>query len=189
MHLNDKLTTIKYPSVICYSQQLQTIINFRFPVDQSDRIWKTSSISSSAVPLSSNVSNVDLNANVTPPLTVLQTALTDPERLEFIHTDLETEDYGYRVFLYFLELDRTLQAGQRVFDIYVNSEIKKESFDVLAGGSNYRYDVLDISASGSLNVTLVKASKSEFGPLLNAYEILQVRPWIEETNQTDGKRS
>lgn len=159
--------------------------DIRFPADRSDRIWKATSSPSSAFPLSFNVSNVDLQANVTPPLQVLQTAITHPERLEFIHNGLETEDYGYRVFLYFLEINRTLKAGQRVFDIYVNNEIKKEKFDVLDGGSNYGYTVLNVSANGSLNVTLVKASESEFEPLLNAYEILQVRSWVEETNQTD----
>ncbi|KAK7307288.1 hypothetical protein VNO77_40209 [Canavalia gladiata] len=157
----------------------------RFPIDQSDRIWKATSSPSSALLLSSNVSNFDLKSYVTPPLQVLQTALTHPERLEFIHNDLDTQDYGYRVFLYFLELDSTVRAGQRMFDIYVNSEIKKERFDVLAGGSNFNYTVLNVSANGSLNVTLVKASAAQFGPLLNAYEILQVRSWIEETNQTD----
>ncbi|XP_027360482.1 nodulation receptor kinase-like [Abrus precatorius] len=157
----------------------------RFPTDQSDRIWKATSGPSSALLLSSSVSNFDLKSNVTPPLQVLQTALTHPERLEFIHNDLDTEDYGYRVFLYFLELNSTVKAGQRVFDIYFNREIKKERFDVLAGGSNYTYTVLNVSATGSLNVTLVKSSGSEFGPLLNAYEIFQVRSWIEETNQIE----
>ncbi|XP_061336892.1 nodulation receptor kinase-like [Gastrolobium bilobum] len=159
--------------------------DIRYPVDQSDRIWKATSSSSSALPLSFNVSNFDLKTNVTPPLQVLQTALTHPERLEFIHNDLKTGDYVYRVFLYFLELNSNVKATQRVFDIYVNSEIKEERFDILAGGSNYRYTALNVSANGSLNVTLVNASGSEFGPLLNAYEILQVRSWIEETNQTE----
>lgn len=126
---------------------------------------------------------------MTPPLQVLQTALTHPKRLQFIHDGLETEDYEYSVFLYFLELNSTIKAGQRVFDIYLNNEIKKERFDVLAGGSKYSYTILNISANGSLNITLVKASESKFGPLLNAYEILQIRPWIEETNHTDGKSS
>jgi hypothetical protein len=162
-------------------------MNFRFPVDQNDRIWKANSTPSSALPLSANVSNVDLKGSVTPPLEVLQTALTHPERLVFIHNDLETDDYEYSVFLYFHELNSTLKAGERVFDIYLNNEIKKAGFDVLEGGSKYNYTVLNISANGSLNITLVKASGSKFGPLLNAYEILQARPWIDETKQTDCK--
>ncbi|KAK7309603.1 hypothetical protein RJT34_06466 [Clitoria ternatea] len=159
--------------------------DIRFPIDQSDRIWTETSIPSSALLLPSNVSNFDLKSNVTPPLQVLQTAVTHPERLEFIHNVLDTGGYGYRVFLYFLELNSTVKAGQRVFDIYFNNEIKKKRFDILAGGSNSTYTVLNASANGSLNITLVKASWAEFGPLLNAYEILQVRPWIEETNQRD----
>nr|AAX53605.1 nodulation receptor kinase [Astragalus sinicus] len=161
--------------------------DIRFPVDQSDRIWKATSNLSSALPLSFNVSNVDLRGNLTPPLQVLQTALTHPERLQFIHDGLDTEDYEYSIFLYFLELNSTIIAGQRVFDIYLNNEVKKERFDVLAGGSKYSYTILNISANGSLNITLVKASQSKFGPPLNAYEILQIRPWIEETNHIDVK--
>ncbi|CAJ2647289.1 unnamed protein product [Trifolium pratense] len=157
----------------------------RFPVDQNDRIWKATSTPSSSLPLSSNISNVDLKGSVTPPLEVLQTAVTHPEQLVFIHDDLETDDYEYSVFLFFHELNSTLKAGERVFDIYLNSEIKKAGFDVLEGGSKYNYTVLNISANGSLNITIVKASGSKFGPLLNAYEILQARPWIDETNQTD----
>lgn len=107
--------------------------------------------------------------------------------MEFVHDGLETDDYEYSVFLHFLELNGTVRAGQRVFDIYLNNEIKKEKFDVLAGGSKNSYTALNISANGSLNITLVKASGSEFGPLLNAYEILQARSWIEETNQKDCK--
>ncbi|KAL5100017.1 hypothetical protein RYX36_004344 [Vicia faba] len=170
---------------LCFVSHNIVSINFRFPVDQNDRIWKATSTPSYAIPLSFNVSNVDLNGKVTPPLQVLQTALTHSERLEFVHDGLETDDYEYSVLLFFLELNDTLKAGQRVFDIYLNSEIKKESFDVLEGGSEYSYTVLNITANGSLNITLVKASGSKFGPLLNAYEILQARPWIDETDQTD----
>lgn len=122
---------------------------------------------------------------MTPPLQVLQTAVNQTERLEFIHSGLETEEYEYLVFLYFLELNSNVRAGQREFDIYVNREIKKAGFDISGEGSNYRYIVLNASANGSLNLTLVKASGSEYGPSCNAYEIMQVRPWKEETNQTD----
>jgi len=166
---------------------MATLPNYRFPNDPSDRMWKATSSPPSALLLSYNVSNFDLKSNMTPPLQVLQTALTHPERLE-IQSSLDTEDYEYSVFLYFLELNSTVKEGKRVFDIYVNGEIQREKFDILARGSNYTYTVLNVSANGSLNLTLVKASGAEFGPLLNAYEILQMRSWIEETNQKDGKR-
>ncbi|XP_057749781.1 nodulation receptor kinase-like [Arachis stenosperma] len=160
--------------------------DIRYPIDQSDRIWKRTT-TSPYTPISFNISILDHKSNVTPPLKVLQTALTHPERLEFNHNGLEVkEDYEYLVFLYFLELNNSVREGQRVFDIYVNSEIKKASFDVLSEGSNYRHIVLNASsANGSLNLTLVKASGSVFGPSCNAYEIMQVRPWKQETNQTD----
>lgn len=125
------------------------------------------------------------NASSTPPLRVLQTALTHPERLEFIHDVPDAGNSDYRVFLYFLELNESLGLGKRVFDIYVNGEIKEPRFDIFAGGSNYRYTVLNVSANASLNLTLIKAYGSENGPICNAYEILQVLPWMQETNQTD----
>nr|ADB97921.2 symbiosis receptor kinase SymRK [Arachis hypogaea] len=159
--------------------------DIRYPIDQSDRIWKRTT-TSPYTPISFNISILDHKSNVTPPLKVLQTALTHPERLEFNNNGLEVkEDYEYLVFLYFLELNNSVREGQRVFDIFVNSEIKEGRFDILNGGSNYRYTLLNVSAKGSLNLTLAKASGSENGPLLNAYEIMQVHPWIEGTNQTD----
>ncbi|MED6132096.1 hypothetical protein PIB30_015884 [Stylosanthes scabra] len=162
--------------------------DIRYPTDQSDRIWERTT----AIPYTSvsfNISILDHKSNVTPPLEVLQTALTHPERLEFNHNGLEAEeDYEYLVFLYFLELNNSVREGQRVFDIYVNSEIKKARFDVLSEGSNYRHIALNASsANGSLNLTMVKATGSVFGPSCNAYEIMQVRPWKQETNQTDLK--
>ncbi|KAI4328102.1 hypothetical protein L6164_020487 [Bauhinia variegata] len=159
----------------------------RYPDDKSDRIWKNTS-TPSAVPLSfldAYISNPSANVNGTPPLQVLKTAVTHPDRLQFTHDDLENGVFEYRLILYFLELNDTLKAGQRMFDIYVNNEIKKKGFDIKAEGSNYKHTVLNATANGSLNLTLIKASGSESGPLCNAYEIFQVRPRAEETNQTD----
>nr|ALJ03415.1 symbiosis receptor-like kinase [Aeschynomene evenia var. serrulata] len=157
--------------------------DIRYPADQSDRIWKK--VTSPYTPISFNASILDHKNNVIPPLQVLQTSVTHPERLEFIHSGLETDDNEYLVFLYFLELNSTVRSGQRVFDIYVNNVIKKPRFDAFGEGSNYRYIALNVSANGSLNLTLVKAFGSQYGPSCNAYEILQVRPRQEETNQTD----
>ncbi|KAA8531479.1 hypothetical protein F0562_006169 [Nyssa sinensis] len=134
-----------------------------------------------------NQTNISINnANITaPPIQVLQTALTHPERLEFQHNDLATEYYQYNLFLYFLELNPSVQAGERVFDIYINNE-KKEEIDILAGGSNYSTVALSFTANGFVNLTLIKASNgSQFGPICNAYEILQVYPWVQETAQED----
>lgn len=161
--------------------------DFRYPIDSNDRIWKETSISSASPISSFNVSISGQISNVTPPLQVLQTALTHSERLEFIHNISETWNHDYRVFLYFLELSNTVRSGQRVFDIYLNGDLKEKSFDIMAGGSNYRHTVLNVSANGAINLTLAKKSSSEYGPLCNAYEILEVLPWKKETNQTDCK--
>lgn len=124
---------------------------------------------------------------MTPPIQVLQTALTHSEKLEFIHNVSETWNHDYHVFLYFLELDNTVRSGQRVFDIYLNGDLKEKDFDILAQGSNYRHTVLNISSNSAINLTLAKGSSSEYGPLCNAYEILEALPWERETNQTDCK--
>lgn len=120
------------------------------------------------------------------PLQVLQAALTDPHRLEISRNDLDIQDYEYLVFLYFLELDKTVRPGQRAFDLYLNDE-RKPTLDILGNGSNYKEIVFNVKANGFLNVTLIKASGSVFGPLCNAYEILQVHPWAQETSSEEGK--
>lgn len=163
------------------------LADFRYPQDQSDRIWNSSS-NPSYTSLQANVTISGHNADsTTPHLRVLQTAFTHPERLEFIHDGSDSGNSEYRLFLYFLELNASVAQGQRVFDIYVNDEIKEPRFDILASGSNYRNASLNVSANGWLNITLVKSSGSAFGPLCNAYEILQVIPWMQETVQTDSK--
>ncbi|XP_054825608.1 nodulation receptor kinase-like isoform X2 [Prosopis cineraria] len=159
--------------------------DIRHPLDKTDRIWKATSSPSSSPITSSNASISSHNANSTPPLQVLRTALTHPEKLEFIHNGLDRGNSKYRVFLHFLELNKSVTLGKRVFDIYVNGVIKEPKFDIFAGGSNYRQAVLNFSANGSLNLTLSKASGSENGPLCNAYEILKFIPWMQEANQTD----
>ncbi|CAK7339751.1 unnamed protein product [Dovyalis caffra] len=157
--------------------------SIRYPDDSFDRIWrrpdpKTVSISE---PTSSNTYISEVNKTV--PAKVLQTALTHTDRLEFLHNDLDTEDSNYTVFLYFFELNYSIKTGQRVFDIYINNEMKMGKFDIWAYGSAYRETALSVTASRSLNLTLVKAANaSDLGPSLNAYEILQ---WIPGTNQQD----
>lgn len=119
------------------------------------------------------------------PLVVLQTFSTDSERLEIFHDDLDLGDFEYRLSLYFLELDKTVQPGQRVFDIYLNNDLRS-SIDTLANGSNYKEAVFNFRANGSLNLTLIRASGSVLGPICNAYEIFQVHVQAEGTGKTDG---
>nr|XP_048334843.1 nodulation receptor kinase-like [Ziziphus jujuba var. spinosa] len=160
-----------------------------FPDDKSDRIWEPIS---SLQPTNQIVSGPDINisnyqATVKVPLQVLQTALTDPNRLEISLRDLDTQYYEYLVFLYFLELNKTVEPGQRVFGIYLNGERRKPTFDIQGNGSNYNEVVFNVSAHGFVNVTLIKASGSVFGPLFNAYEIFQVHPWSQDTSSGDAE--
>ncbi|XP_044463492.1 nodulation receptor kinase-like [Mangifera indica] len=161
----------------------------RYPDDPYDRIWipklnsdpTTSSISSNTI-IFGNASTV------TVPFQVLQTALnTSSDHLTFLQTDLDLGEYNYTINLYFLELnDSVKNSGQRMFDIYINKQKKQGKFDILAGGSNYAKVVLNVTANGYLNLTLVKVPNgSEFGPICNAYEILQMRALVQGTNEED----
>lgn len=145
---------------------------------------------------SSIISNKTTNilsqkVNVTVPLQVLQTGLTDAQQLNFYHTDLDSAAYNYTINFYFLELNESVKnPGQRVFDIYINMDRRVENFDILASGSNYANVSLQFEAKGFLNITLVKVSNtSEFGPICSAYEIFQMHSWVQETNENDGINS
>ncbi|KAJ8769391.1 hypothetical protein K2173_002595 [Erythroxylum novogranatense] len=159
--------------------------DIRYPVDEFDRIW--TSPDPETLPPSASVLSTPLYIPDRPvPSQVLQTALYHPDRLEFQHNDLDTQEYNYVVFLYFYELNASVQKGQRVFDIYINNEIKLDRFDILANGSKYIEVPLNVAATGSLNLTLARLRNvSDFGPILNAYEILQVKTWVQGTNQRD----
>ncbi|KAJ6906988.1 nodulation receptor kinase-like [Populus alba x Populus x berolinensis] len=157
--------------------------SIRYPDDSFDRIWRRPDPKTVSLSEQTNSTTYIHDVEKTVPAKVLQTALTHTDRLEFLHNDLDTQDSNYTVFLYFFELDQSIKTGQRVFDIYINNEIKLGKFDIWAYGSAYREAALSVTASRSLNVTLVKVENaSDLGPILNAYEILQ---WIQGTNQQD----
>ncbi|KAK6151081.1 hypothetical protein DH2020_016013 [Rehmannia glutinosa] len=159
----------------------------RYPFDPYDRIWRSDLYSdSTANYISSSTANVNItDANsILPPLKVLQTALTHPERLEFRYENLDAETHDYNLHLHFLELNDSVQAGQRVFDVYINNE-KRQEVDILASGSRYTAVVLNCTTNGVINVTLVKALNSQLGPICNAYEVLQAYPINEGTDMDD----
>lgn len=169
---------------------LAKTFDFRYPVDQYDRIWRAdnyadpvaSRISSSSVNITSSSPNLTL-----PPTEVLQTALTHPERLEFFYNSLDSEYCSYDLFLYFVELNDSVQVGQRVFDVYVNN-VKRREVDIVLSDSRSSLIVLNVTANGYLNLTMVKVSNGpQYGPIINAFEILQVRPLIQETVLEEGK--
>lgn len=167
-----------------------TICNLRYPYDRYDRIWrKELHTNQEANRTSSSAANINTETTA-PPIQVLQTALTHPVRLVFLHNDLVPGNNNYNLHLYFLELDDSVQMGQRVFDIFINDEKRQENIDILAGNSNYKAAILNFNADGFLNLTLVKASNgSQLGPVISAYEILQVHPSVQGTAQKDGNRN
>ncbi|KAG8642786.1 hypothetical protein MANES_12G121400v8 [Manihot esculenta] len=160
--------------------------DIRYPDDPFDRIWDTDSKLVKPSPDLTLARSYIHNASTTVPIRVLQTALTHPDRLEFLHSSLDAEYHNYTLFLYFFELNSTIKPQQRVFKIYINNEIHQDEFDIQANGSYYNEVALNVTAKEALNLTLVKVSnRSVFGPILNAYEILQMYSWIQGTNQQD----
>ncbi|KAD0585584.1 hypothetical protein R6Q59_033691 [Mikania micrantha] len=159
----------------------------RYPEDSYDRIWKPDS------DLNQDLNSTTLeNSNVTgpngtkalPPITVLQTAQTHSDRLEFWH-NLPQGYNNYILNLYFLELDGSVKIGQRVFDVYINDK-QRQQIDLLSGGTNYKAISINFTANQFLNLTIKKATNgSQWGPICNAYEILQVRPMLQATDQQD----
>ncbi|KAI3785201.1 hypothetical protein L1987_44315 [Smallanthus sonchifolius] len=158
----------------------------RYPQDPYDRIWKPES------DLNQNGNSTSLeNRNIIgpngtkalPPMTVLQTARTHSDHLEFWH-NFHSGYNDYILNLYFLELDESVQTGQRVFDIYINDK-PRQQIDIISGGSNYKATSINFTASQFLNLTIAKANGSQWGPICNAYEILQVRLLLQATDQQD----
>ncbi|KAL3525533.1 hypothetical protein ACH5RR_013905 [Cinchona calisaya] len=159
--------------------------NIRYPLDQYDRIWRADKY---ADPMANHISSSSVNItssspNLTnPPTEVLQTALAHPERLEFFYNNLDSEYYRYDLFLYFLELNDSVQVGQRVFDVYIN-DVKRIQVDIVLSGYRSFATVLNVTADRYLNLTMVKVfNGSQYGPVINAFEILQVHPLIQETD-------
>lgn len=158
-------------------------IVYRYPTDRADRIWNIDESSAESNILSS--SDVLLRgANSSIPIAVLQTAATNDERLQFLHTDLDTSYNDYLIFLFFLEIDANVQPGQRIFDVYVNGNKTLEKFDILrnVGTSNYQEISMMVKSNGYLNISLTKASSDlKYGPICNAYEIFQLHRKAPET--------
>lgn len=165
------------------------LVELRYPYDQYDRIWRPASNLESQVTRTqpSIIKQVIARKHsLLPPAFVLRTSLTHPERLDFLHEDLDTGYYTYSLFLYFLEPNDSVQAGERVFYIYINNE-KRLKVDILASGSRYLDVLLNFRANRFVNLTMIKASNlSQLGPICNGYEILKTLPRVKETAMEEG---
>ncbi|KAL0928113.1 hypothetical protein M5K25_002354 [Dendrobium thyrsiflorum] len=163
---------------------------YRFPKDLADRIWHVHYEDADLI-RGKILESPDITlhgSNVSVPLEVLQTAITDDEQLIFNLKGLVTDHDELLIILHFLELDANVQTGQRVFDIYVNGDKKFANFDVLdnENSSNYKVVTTQVKSNGFLNLSLVKVQDAaKYGPICNAYEIYKVLQRTTETIQRD----
>ncbi|XP_020589562.1 nodulation receptor kinase-like isoform X2 [Phalaenopsis equestris] len=162
----------------------------RFPKDLADRIWHVDYEEAGFIrgKILESPNTTVRGSNVSVPLEVLQTAITDNERLIFNLKSLVTDHDDLLIVLHFLELDVNVQTRQRVFDIYVNGYKKQANFDILDNEnfSNYRVVTLRVKSNGFLNISLVKVQvNGKYGPICSAYEIYQVLRRNTETIQRD----
>ncbi|KAJ6853320.1 nodulation receptor kinase-like [Iris pallida] len=161
---------------------------YRYPIDLADRIWETGTYITGSTSLSSSKITPQ-GANISIPIEVLQTAVVNAERLQFLHADLDVHHYDYVIILYFLELDASVQTGERIFDVYINGDEMYHNIDILQTGraSNYREISVRVKLNGYLNISLVKASDEiKYGPICNAYEVFQVYQKAAETLERDA---
>ncbi|XP_011627887.1 nodulation receptor kinase [Amborella trichopoda] len=162
----------------------------RFPDDPFDRIWAVDDLASdggATVIYSPNATSGLEGIGAQVPTLVLASALSHPSHLQFILQSLEHGVNKYLVLLYFMELNPLVtRPGERVFHIFANGEKKFDSFDIFGNGSsnssNYREVEFEMSAKGSLNISLVSAS-TEFGPICNGYEVYRVIDAVMGTSQ------
>ncbi|CAI9110561.1 OLC1v1010612C1 [Oldenlandia corymbosa var. corymbosa] len=161
----------------------------RYPVDEYDRIWAADTYADPTVNFISshniNITSSSYNNISFPPNQVLQTALTHPEKLQFLYDQLDPVYYRYDIILYFLELNESVKARERVFDIYINS-INKSQVDIVGSGSSVLVVALNVTANGKLDLTMVKSPNgSKLGPILSAFEIMRAHPLNQETSQEE----
>lgn len=167
-----------------------TNLSYRFPQDHADRIWhvddKEAGFTNGKI-----VESPDLSlhgSNVSIPLEVLRTAVTDDNQLIFHHKDLVPAHEDFLVILYFVELDIHVKTGERVFDIYVNGDKKAANFDIMGNrnSSNFKIFTSLVKSNDFLNISLVKVQDAaKYGPICSAYELYQVLPRKMETIQRD----
>ncbi|XP_076906325.1 nodulation receptor kinase-like [Bidens hawaiensis] len=160
----------------------------RFPQDIYDRIWKPDSDlkkNGNSTSLKNSSVSVPKDIKALAPIQVLQTAKTHSDRLEFWH-NYDSGYNNYTINLYFLELDDSVQNGQRLFDIYIN-DVKRQQIDIMSTGLNYKSISINFTANKFLNLTLKKTFNGyQFGPICNAYEVFQVLPLLQATDQQDA---
>jgi hypothetical protein len=89
--------------------------------------------------------------------------------------DLPPREHLFDVRLYFAEPD-DLQAGQRVFDVWIQGQPALADFDVVrAAGGNLRgvtRQFTDVKVDDYLTIDLKSGDNMEHGPILSGIELI-----------------
>ncbi|KAG6549668.1 hypothetical protein Mapa_008647 [Marchantia paleacea] len=161
----------------------------RYPSDGLDRIW---SGEAQPVPNFTTADNVTTHEKqLIGTESVLKTARVADvltRRLEYTLTSPNTL-YPYHLYLYFAEINPTVNRGDKVFDIYANGVSLVKNVDILTIASPLTGFVLgfqiDKNYSTSLNISLLPSTNSRELPSLNGIEIFQVIQVHNGTRQED----
>ncbi|KAL8216732.1 hypothetical protein R6Q57_023569 [Mikania cordata] len=83
-------------------------------------------------------------------------------------------------------LNSTTLEKSNVTDPNGTKALPPITIDLLSGGTNYKAISINFTANQFLNLTIKKAANgSQWRPICNAYEILQVHPMLQATDQQD----
>ena len=86
-------------------------------------------------------------------------------------------DAAYTVRLHFAELDDGVEAGDRVFDVYLDGEKVLEGFDIVGRtGAPLRgvVETFEVDVNGDLTVELRRAGDSQRDPVISGVDVTQL---------------
>lgn len=147
---------------------------FRYPDDPYDRVWLNYLGQASAI---NTTRTIDTSAAVNnPPTLVMSTAKRVNGQWNSVPW---IPNMKYYIVMYFAELDPSMNATSREFDIFLDSTPWLPGFSVVrdAPGGAFAAVQIDkpyVTVSGAANFTFSPCVGATDDPLLNAYEVYQV---------------
>lgn len=146
----------------------------RYPDDPYDRVWLNDLGQGSAINTSHTI---DTSAAVNnPPTLVMSTAKRVNGQWNSVSW---IPNMKYYIVMYFAELDPSMNATSREFDIFLDSTPWIPGFSIVRdapGGAfaTIQVDKPYVTVSGTANFTFSPCVSATDDPLLNAYEVYQV---------------
>lgn len=146
----------------------------RYPDDPFDRIWLGENVPGTAINTNQSVSIS--SASNKPPMTVMKTA----KLLRGSQYNPWVPNVEYYVVLYFAEIDESMNASSRRFDVSLDSKPWVVDFSILlASGASGKYTTLQVEKMYAAiaqfgNFTFNPCVDSSALPMLNAYEAYQI---------------